>query len=122
MEPQQIESTVINSTDEQLDFWAFVEIMGHSKICGRLTTRKLGVQVMLQVDVLKPDGAGVSYSKLYSPSSIFSISPVTEDYCRAWSKQASAYDFKPVPFLDGTRQLTNGTGEPDDRNDHDDLD
>jgi len=99
MDQNQIESAVLNSTDEVLDFWAFVEVMGHSKIAGRLTTRKLGVSVMLQVDVLKPDGSGPAYSKLYSPSSIFSITPVDRDYCARWSKQAQDYDFKPVPYL-----------------------
>lgn len=99
MEPHQIDSAVINSTDEALDMWAFVEVMGHSKIAGRLTTRKLGVQVMLQVDVLKPDGSAVAFSKLYSPASIFSITPVTEDWCRRWSQQASRFDFRPVPYM-----------------------
>jgi hypothetical protein len=109
MEAEQIESAVINSTDEALDFWAFVEVMGHSKIAGRLTTRKLGVSVMLQVDVLKPDGTGTAYSKLYSPSALFSITPVNEDYCLKWAKQASQYDFQPVPFISPPgRQLTEG--------------
>ena len=103
MEPQQIESTVINSTDEALDFWAFVEIMGHTKIAGRLTTRKLGVSVMLQVDVLKPDGSGTAYSKLYSPSSIFSVSPVSRDYCLKWAVESTKYKFAPVPYIEPER-------------------
>ncbi len=99
MEPHQIESAAVNSSEEALDMWAFVEVMGHAKIAGRLTTRKLGVQVMLQVDVAKPDGTGVAFSKLYSPASIFSITPVTEDWCKRWSAQASAFDIRPVPYL-----------------------
>lgn len=91
----------LNGTDEALDCFAFVEVMGHSRIAGRLTTRKLGVQVMLQVDVLKAADGTTAYTKLYSPSSIFSITPVNEDYCRKWSAQAARYDFKPVPYVHG---------------------
>jgi hypothetical protein len=113
LDPEQIQSTTVNSTDEALDCWAFVEIMGHSKIAGRLTTRKMGVSVMLQVDVLKPDGTGAAYSKLYSPAALFSITPVDRDYCLKWSQQALEYDFKPVPYIaEPARQLT--AGEPDD--------
>ena len=131
MEPQQIESSVINSTDEVLDFWAFVEVMGHSKIAGRLTTRKLGVSVMLQVDVLKPEGAGIAFSKLFSPSSIFSITPVSEDYCAKWSKESVAYDYTPVPYLAPTQpRLAVGSAsesdpdydDDDDREDYESLD
>lgn len=112
MDPEQVEQLAADGTDEALDCWAFVEVMGHSKIAGRLTTRKLGVAVLLQVDVLKPDGSGVAYSKFYSPASLFSITPVTEEYCRKWSKQAAAYSFKPVPFVDEAdqRRLLVGTG------------
>ena len=125
MEPTQIESAAVNSTEEALDCWAFVEVMGHSKIAGRLTTRKIGVAVMLQVDVLKPDGTGTAYSKLYSPSSIFSITPVDEAWCQRWSAQASAFDFQPVPYIqpaEPARQLGAGVNAqgPDDEDDDQD--
>lgn len=112
MEPSQLETAVVNSTDEALDMWAFVEIMGHSKLAGRLTTRKLGTQVMLQVDVLTPDGSAVAYSKLYGPQSIFSITPVNREWCQNWSRQAADYDFKPVPYIPEARQLERGSTEP----------
>lgn len=119
MEPQAIESAVVNSTDEALEFWAFVEVMGHNKIAGRLTTRKLGTSVMLQVDVLKVDGSGTAYSKLYNPASLFSITPVDEAFCLKWAKQAAAYDFKPVPYVDEQRQLPAGHYEDDGHEDDD---
>lgn len=109
MESVQIESAVVNSSDEALDMWAFVEVMGHSKIAGRLTTRKLGTSVMLQVDVLKPDGTGAWYSKLYAPSSLFSITPCTEEYCLKWSKEAARYNATPIPYIEAQRQLPEGS-------------
>lgn len=101
MQTEQIEQ------DNQLPEWAFVEVMGHSKIAGRLSAIKLGVAVMLQVQVMKPDGSGVAYSKMYSPASLFSITPVDQAYCVKWSKTASEYGFKPVPWLpsDEPKQL-----------------
>lgn len=105
MDSVQIESAVVNSSDEALDMWAFVEVMGHSKIAGRLTTRKLGTNVMLQVDVLKPDGSGPWYSKLYAPASLFSITPCSEEFCQKWSKESEKYDAKPVPYIEAQRQL-----------------
>lgn len=105
MESVQIESAVVNSSDEALDMWAFVEVMGHSKIAGRLTTRKLGTSVMLQVDVLKPDGSGSWYSKLYAPGSLFSITPCSEEFCKSWSKESEKYGAKPIPYIEAQRQL-----------------
>lgn len=116
MEPNQIETGVINSTEEALDMWAFIEVMGHSKIAGRLTTRKLGTSVMLQVDVLKPDGSATWYSKLYAPGSLFSITPCSQDFCQTWSKQAERFNATPIPYIEAQRQLP----PPDDDDDDDD--
>lgn len=98
--------------ESQLPEWAFVEVMGHSKICGRLNAVKLGMAVMLQVNVLKPEGEGFAYSKLYSPASLFSITPVDRDYCARWAKARSEYDVPPVPYLQpepAAKQLGTGT-------------
>lgn len=122
MDNVQIESAVINSSDEALDMWAFVEVMGHSKIAGRLTTRKLGVSVMLQVDVYKPDGSCAWYSKLYSPSSIFSITPCTEEYCLKWSKEAERYNATPIPYIESQRQLPEPSPQLDPEDEHDNGD
>jgi len=103
MNTEKIES------DNQLPEWAFVEVMGHSKICGRLSAVKLGVAVMLQIQVQKADGTGPAYSKMYSPASLFSITPVNRDYCLLWSKQAEAHELTPVPWLPpAVPQLTSG--------------
>lgn len=114
--------------ESQLPEWAFVEVMGHSKICGKLTPVKMGVAMMLRVDVLKADApspvlvpappahAGVfAYSKMFSPASLFSITPVDYKYCLAWSKERERYDAAPVPYIQPApeaKQLTSGV--PDD--------
>jgi hypothetical protein len=101
------ESILLNKDDDQIETWAYVEIMGHSVIAGRVSERKVGVQVMLQIDVPKSD-EGFAFSKLYSPSSIFSISPTTEDWCRKFQKQKINYPV--LPYIPESRQL-NGSQE-----------
>ena len=105
MEAEQIES--------RLPEWAFVEVMGHAKICGRLSAVKMGMAVMLQVDVLKADNSGVAFSKMFSPASLFSITPVTREYCLGYALQRERFEAAPVPYIaPPSRQIT--SGEPDD--------
>lgn len=79
---EQTENIALDAGSETVDAWAFVELFGHQKIAGRVTTRKLGTEVMFQVDVpaVPKDGApnnGIAYSRLFSPKAIFSINPTT---------------------------------------------
>lgn len=99
--------------DDKFETWAFIEIMGHSRAVGRVSERKFGVNVMLQVDV--PDSTdGFSHSELYSPASIFSIKPTTEEWCRKFAvvyyKQNAI-----LPYVPESRQLP----EPIDQDDED---
>lgn len=105
MEPQQIES------ENLLPEWAFVEVMGHAKIVGRLNAVKLGMAVMLQVNVLKADDTGFAYSKMFSPASLFSITPVDKAYCLAYAKERERFDVSPVPYITPAKQLGNGESE-----------
>ena len=53
-----------DAKSEQLEAWALVEIFGHDKIAGLVTSRKFGTSIMFQVDVPKVDGPGFHYSRL----------------------------------------------------------
>lgn len=106
---------------EEINTWAFLELFGHSKIAGRVTTRKLGTEVMFQVDVPK-DGEGFSHSELFNPKAVFSIKPTTEAWCRKWAKSASTYGHSPLPYIPETRQIEAPNpleGEFDDDNHND---
>lgn len=95
-----------DASAENLEGWAFLEIYGHTQIAGLVTTRKLGVAVLLQVDVPNPVGPGFAYSKLYNPSSIFSIQPTNEAWCRKWAAQAHACDRPVLPYIPEPKALT----------------
>lgn len=96
------ENILIDKNQETIETWAYIEIMGHNRIAGRLSERKVGIQVMLQVDVPKPD-EGFSHTELFSPSSIFSIKPTTEEWCRKFVGARVNYDV--LPYIPVTMQL-----------------
>lgn len=80
-----------------LEFWAVLELFGHSKIAGFVRQVTLGGDVLLRVDVpevtfKRQIGYGVdaateekkiaSFTKFYSPKSVFAMTPTTEQTCR----------------------------------------
>ena len=109
------ENILMDKNQETIETWAYIEIMGHSKIAGRVSERKIGVAVMLQVDVPKPD-EGFSHTELYSPASIFSIKPTTEEWCRKFI--AARVNYPVLPYIMPARQLT--TGESDEQDFYED--
>jgi hypothetical protein len=102
------EQNTINSSDENINTWAYIEIFGHHQLAGRITTRKMGTQVMLQVDVPKGE-AEFSHSELYSPNSIFSLKPTTESWCRRFAEYRAKAIHSVLPYIPQERQLP----EPD---------
>jgi hypothetical protein len=99
------DNILIDKSQETIETWAYVEIMGHNKVAGRVSERKVGVAVMLQIDVPNPED-GFSHSVLYSPASIFSIQPTTEDWCRKFI--AARVEYSVLPYIPQTRQLASG--------------
>jgi len=105
--------TLADPGAENIDCWALVEIFGHTKVAGRVTTRKVGVNVMIQVDVPK-DESEFSHSQLFGPAAIFSINPTTETWCRRWAKAALNYNHSPLPYIPAEpKQVEDGAGEVD---------
>lgn len=82
----------MNTETEKFEHWAIVEIMGHIKCAGLAKTVTFGNTVMLQIDIpettMQP-----AHSKMYGMSSIFSISPVTEDVAKS---HAEAWNLQPI--------------------------
>lgn len=66
--------------------WALLELFGHQRIVGQLTTQTLGVNVMFRVDVpdLTKDGKVVrrGFTRYYSPMAVYSVSPIDEEAVR----------------------------------------
>jgi len=97
-------ASLIDAGAEEINSWALLELFGHSKVAGRLTSRKLGTEIMFQVDVPKGEKE-FSHTELYSPKAVFAIKPTTEEWCRAWASYASGIGYSVLPYVPASRQL-----------------
>lgn len=66
------------------EFWAIVEIYGHTKIAGLVTEQVIAGQGFIRVDVpdlpeAGPYKAQASFTRLYGANAIYSITPVSEE-------------------------------------------
>jgi hypothetical protein len=72
--------------DHGIESWALLELFGHQRIVGKVTTQTLGVNVMLRVDVpsLTKDGKVIrkGFTRFYSPAAVYSLTPVDEQAVR----------------------------------------
>jgi len=57
-----------------------IALMGHARIAGKVTEQEIGGNVFLRVDVPKTDSIE-AFTKFYSASAIYSITPVDEVTC-----------------------------------------
>ena len=92
---------------DHVDGWALVEIFGHDKIAGRISTRKFGTEVMFQVDV-PGDGASFQFTRLLNPKSIFAIQPTSEEWCRQFAEFCRSQAKPILPYLPSPKQLESG--------------
>lgn len=81
--------------------WAIVEIMGHRRLAGHVSEVTIAGAQMLRIDVPGKTGADpVKATQYYGGSSIFCLTPTTEEVAR---KEANPPEWAPTPF-----QLTSG--------------
>lgn len=75
--------------------WAIVEVMGHARFAGYVTTQAVGGANFVRVDVPEVPadeyyGARPAFTKLLGPSSIYSITPCDEAVARHAAKEFRA--------------------------------
>jgi hypothetical protein len=115
----------------KIETWAIVEVFGHTKLAGFLRTVPLGSAAMLRIDVPEVVYSEREYksgdvqiverkiapfTKFYSPASIFSITPCTEETARMAMR---SWHVEPIQYFE-LRQLPAPTDlEPDDENEID---
>jgi hypothetical protein len=77
-------------TATKFEEWALLELFGHQRLAGLVTEVQLGGASFVRVDV--PEGGkkkGWKLTKMYNPSAIYSITPVTEETARMIAKSVS---------------------------------
>lgn len=99
-----IETVESAAEQAEINAWCYVEIFGHTRLAGRVTTKKFGAQIMFQVDVPKGE-MEFSHSELFSPNAIFSIKPTTEEWCRKWNAAYRGQTSLILPYVPEARQL-----------------
>ena len=63
--------------------WAVLELFGHQRLAGLVSEVQLGGASFVRVDVPKDaEKKGWKLTKMYNPSAIYSITPVTEATAR----------------------------------------
>ena len=67
-------------TDKQ-SFWAIVEIMGRQTYAGLLSEQSIGGAAFVRIDVPQTSDTE-AFSKLFGASSIYAITPVSEEVAR----------------------------------------
>lgn len=80
----------------KFECWALIEVMGHARYAGRVTEQAIGGCNFVRVDVPAHEDHP-AFTKMLGQSSIFSITPVTEDIARGMARQ---YRNKPVSVYD----------------------
>lgn len=87
------------------DIWACVEIFGHRKHYGRIKEVERFGTKMLRVDVPVVASAPLLgdverfETFLYGGSSIFSLTPMTEEAARGWAERERPRPYKPLDRL-----------------------
>ncbi len=72
------------SESQESGFWAIVELMGHVKVAGYVTEEERFGCKMGRIDVPGPDDDVVA-TQYFGGSSIYRITPVTEDVARGYA-------------------------------------
>lgn len=85
-------STVQQTMQDKNEFacWAVIEVFGHAKYSGYVSTAKVGDSSMIELAVpdIKKDGRLVpGFTKYLHLNSIFSITPVGKDYALAMAER-----------------------------------
>ena len=71
-----------NQTEDAYEGWAILELMGHRRLAGRISSATIAGTTFLRVDIENRAGEHLA-TQFYSGASIYCLTPSTEDVCRA---------------------------------------
>lgn len=102
---------------ERFGSWAIVELMGHRRLAGYLTEQQIAGAGFLRLDIPGIDGEQAA-TQYYAPSSVYAITPVTEEAARAVARRnhPEPIHYYELPALEGAPYRP-GLGEDYDEDD-----
>ena len=110
---------------EEYEGWAILELMGHRRLAGHVSTQEIAGAPMLRIDVYAGDQQEPVATQFYSAPAIYCLTPSTEDLCRRFGLRirpmpVHAYE---LPAPSSTTAGPGGDFESDDEggwDEHDD--
>lgn len=76
--------------------WCILDIMGHQRFAGWVTEETIAGAAFLRIDI-PATGKQVAFTKLFSPSSVYSITPTTEELA---TSMAASINNAPISVYD----------------------
>jgi hypothetical protein len=76
----------MSDSSDKFEGWCLVEVMGHSRYAGFVTEQAIGGCNFVRVDVPAFEGSP-AFTKLLGQSSIFAITPVTEQIAKGMAQK-----------------------------------
>lgn len=112
-------------TEQKIQFWAIVQIMGHQTYAGEVSEYTLAGTSFLRVDI-PPVNNIPGFTELFSTSSIYKISPVEQEIAiaAAANLQKTPISIFSIRTMVSERisKLTAGEGQEEDQDFEDDND
>jgi hypothetical protein len=69
--------------------WAILELMGHRRLGGRISEATIAGAAFVRIDVPHPqDLQAIAATQFVSPTSVYAITPTTEEIARAIASRA----------------------------------
>lgn len=93
----------METAESKLEGWAIVEVMGHGRFAGQVSEHKIGVAVLIRVDV-PAVGNMPAFTKLIAPAALFGITPCDETTARTAAEEfrsTPVYLYSAAPRLSG---------------------
>lgn len=78
--------------------WAILEVMGHRRLAGHVSEATIAGAAMLRIDIPGKEHGQIKATQYYSGSSIFSLTPTTEELAR---KEANPTEWQPLQLGEG---------------------
>lgn len=103
--------------DKGYEGYAILELMGHRRLCGRLSEATIAGAAFIRIDV--PDAEGLETTQFYAPQSVYCITPTTEDVVRRAAKTNSVQPVSAYELRERTPVLVARPARDDDSTDYD---
>lgn len=101
----------MSAEKKSFDAWCLVELFGHQRIVGHVTTEDIGGASFVRVDVPAGDGS-TAYTRYYGSAAIYAISPITKETAVALAQKCDSAPVRPYEVPE-RKCLEDGYGDDD---------